>query len=83
VRPQAAPQGGGVDEVDERALAADLDDGKPLAVTRLELGVAADVDRAQLEAELRPRLLDDSERPLAQVAALGVVDDDATDRARA
>jgi hypothetical protein len=41
---QPAEERSPVEVVDERALAVDLDDGKPLAVARLELGVTADVD---------------------------------------
>ena len=62
--------------VGEAPSAVDLDDRQPLPVGLLEGLVAGDVDLAQLEAELvaqRPHLL---ERALAEVAALGVVDDD-------
>jgi hypothetical protein len=62
--------------VDEGALAVDLDHGQPLAVPRLQLGVAADVDLSQLEAELVARLRDDRPGPLAEVTALRVVEDD-------
>ena len=65
-----------LDEVRERALAVDLHDRKPLAVAGLELGIAADVDLLQLEAELVPRGADDTLRGSAEVAALGVVEDD-------
>jgi hypothetical protein len=67
----------GLDEVRERTLAVDLDDGKPLAVARLELRVAADVHFLELEAELVPGRLDDAPRGLAEVTAFGVVEDDA------
>ena len=43
-----------VDVVHEAPPAVDLDDRDPLAVLRLELGVAVDQDLAQLEAELVP-----------------------------
>jgi hypothetical protein len=33
-----------IDEVDERALAADLDHRQPFSMTRLELVVAVDLD---------------------------------------
>src|SRR3954465_4687169 len=67
-------------EVDERALAVDLDDREPLAVARLELRVARDVDLAQLERPPDAHLADDGARPLAEVAALRVVERD--DRAQ-
>jgi len=60
----------------EAAASVDLDDRKPLAVFGLERVVARDVHLTQAEAELhleRPYL---RERPLAEMAALGVVDDD-------
>src|SRR5436309_5391147 len=46
---ELAAEGGRVDVVDERALAADLDDRHPLAVARLECRIAADVHLRQLE----------------------------------
>jgi hypothetical protein len=66
----------GLDEVRERALAVDLDDGEPLAVTGFQLRVAADVDLLELELDLGTNCLDRTTRGLAQVAALGVVEDD-------
>jgi hypothetical protein len=65
-----------IDVVDEGALAVDLDHGQPLAIPRLQLGVAADVDFAEVEAELVTRLGDDRAGPLAEVAPLRVVEDD-------
>jgi hypothetical protein len=59
--------------------AVDLDDRDPLPVRGLERLVAADVDLAELEFELpaeRPYL---RQRPLAQVAPSGVVDDNLRD----
>ena len=67
--------------VGEDALAVDLDHGKPLAVAPLELGIAADVDRLELEPELLLQRLQLPERPLAEMAASGVEDDDPRDRA--
>jgi hypothetical protein len=55
----------------------DLDHRKPLAVFRLERLVAADVDLTQREAELDLQLPQSSDRGLAEVAPLRVVDDDA------
>jgi len=60
------PQRVRVDEVDERALAADLDDGQPLAVPRFQLRIAADVDLVEPIAELR---LEDGPRLRAERAA--------------
>jgi hypothetical protein len=65
------------DVVDERSPPVDLDDGQHLAVARLELGIAADVDLLEVEAELRLRADDNLARALAQVAAGGVVETDA------
>ena len=65
-----------MDVVGEGPLAVDLDDGQPLAVARLQLGVAADVDLDQVERPLRPHLLEDGASALAEVAALRSVEDD-------
>jgi hypothetical protein len=65
-----------VDVVDERALAADLDHRQPLPVTRLQLRVTADVDLGQREPELVPQPGNLRACPLAQMAALGVVERD-------
>ena len=46
-------------------------------MARLELRVTADVDDVEVEAELLPDAADDLERPLAETAALRVVDGDA------
>jgi len=70
------PERGRVDVVHKGPLARDLDDGKPFAVARLELGVPLDVHLVEVEAQLRPRLLERRARPLAEVAALRVVEDD-------
>ena len=70
----------GLHEVRERALAVDLNDGDRLAIGRLELGVAADVDAREIA---RTYLVDDLERPLAEVATLGEVNRDSRDRALA
>jgi hypothetical protein len=65
--------------VDEGALAVDLDDGKPLSVALLELGVAGDVDLVVLDA-LR---IQNSAGTVAEVASLRRVEDDPRDRSRA
>ncbi len=72
-----------MDVVGEEALAVELDDGKPLAVAPLQLRVAADVHVLELEAELLPQRLQLRERPLAEMAARRVEDDDPRDRAPA
>ena len=70
---QPAPQRLGLHEVGERSLAVDLDDRNRLAIPLFELWLAADVDRLERAAT---DLGDDLERPRAEVAAVGVVDDD-------
>ena len=65
-----------VDEVRERELAVDLDGGEQLAVPRLELRPAADVDELELEAELVAKLVHDLERPRTEAAVGRVVDGD-------
>jgi hypothetical protein len=61
-----------MDVVGEDALPVDLDDGQPLAVARLELWIAADVDLGELDALGRER----PARALAEVTARGGVEDD-------
>jgi hypothetical protein len=69
-----------LDEIGERATAVDLDDGKPLAIAALELGVAGDVNRTQLERNLGAHGLQHPERGRAQVALRRVVENDASRR---
>ena len=66
----------GLDVVREPAPAVDLDDRKPFPIFGLEGRVAPDVDLAQVEAELGMQRAHLFERALAQVAVLGVVNDD-------
>jgi hypothetical protein len=66
-----------VDVVHEGALAVDLNDRQPLPIAGLEFGVARDVHLGELEAELVSQLADGRARPLAEVAALRVVQSDA------
>jgi hypothetical protein len=66
-----------IDVVDKRALAVDLHDRQPLAVARLERGVAGDVDLGELESELVLERADGPARPLAEVAVGSVVQRDA------
>jgi hypothetical protein len=65
-----------VDEVRERLLAVDLDDGDQDSIARFELRIAFDVDELELEAELATRGLDDLEAALAQSAVGRVVEAD-------
>ena len=58
----------GVDVVDERPPAADLDDRQPLAVSLLELGHARDVHLLELKTELGLQLGERLPRALAEVA---------------
>jgi hypothetical protein len=62
--------------VDESPTSVDLDDRDPLAIFRLEPGVAVDRDLAQLEADLAPRRADDTAGRLAEMAAGRGVQDD-------
>jgi hypothetical protein len=71
-----APKGLRLDVVGADALAVDLDDGNQLAVARLQLRVSVDRNLDQLEPELVPELIELGLRPLAEVAALGPVEDD-------
>jgi hypothetical protein len=66
---ELAPEGVRVDEVDERTLAADLDDRQPLPVALLELRHAGDVDLLELEPELLPERRQRGPCPVAEVAA--------------
>jgi hypothetical protein len=65
-----------VDVVGEDPLSVDLDDREPLAIASLELGVTRDVDLLEREAELCAKLLELLARPVAEVAALCVVERD-------
>jgi hypothetical protein len=76
---QFATQSGGLNAVDKGSLPVDLDDGKPFSVGGLELRITRDVDlgvRNPLAVEHLPSAL-------AEVAALGEVEDDPRDRYRA
>jgi hypothetical protein len=73
---QPAQERGAVQVVDEGSFAVDLDHRQPLAVLRLQLGVAADLDLAELELVLAPELCERAPGTLAEVAVVGVVDRD-------
>jgi hypothetical protein len=62
--------------IDEAASAIYLHDRDPLAVLRLELGLAVDRNFPQLEAELVLRSGDNAARRLAEVAARRCEEDD-------
>ena len=65
-----------MDVVGEDPLAVDLDHGEPFPVALLQLGVARDVDLFEREAELGAELLELLARPVAEMAALRVVEGD-------
>jgi hypothetical protein len=68
-----APKSSRIDEVDEGPPTVDLDHGKPFPVPGFELRVTGDVDLVERLAALH----EDGARPLAEVASLRVVEDDA------
>jgi hypothetical protein len=74
---ELASERGLVDEVHERAASVDLDDRQPLPVASLELVVTRDVDLSEVEPQLVAEARDLVARAVAEVATLGVVDDDA------
>ncbi len=65
-----------MDVVREHPLAVDFDDREPLPVAGLELRVARDVDLLEREAELGTEFLELLARPVAEMAALRVVERD-------
>jgi hypothetical protein len=67
-----------VDEVGERLLAVDLDNGKQFSVATFELQASGDVDHLEIEVDLAADLSDDLERPFAEAAGYSVVDGDAS-----
>ena len=67
--------------VHERPLAVDLDDGQPLAIPGLELGVAGDVHLLKIELDVASNLCERALRTLAETAVVGVVNDESRDRA--
>ena len=77
-----AAESGLVDVVDEGALAVDLHHRQPLPVRGFEVGIAADVDLLELERNVGADALEHAAGALAEVAALRVVENDATDRCR-
>jgi len=61
--------------IDESAVAVDLHDREPLAVARLQLGIAVDFDLLQFERDLLADQRQDLPCALAKVASLCVVED--------
>jgi hypothetical protein len=79
---QFTPKGIWVYVVDEGAPPLDLHHRDPLPVSRLQRGIAVDLDLLELERDLPPDLGDNLSRALAEMAGLRVVEDDATDKCR-
>ena len=65
-----------VDDVRERHRPVDLDDGNPLPVAALELGVARDVDLLEAEGNLAARAFEHTPGGIAEVAPASRVEDD-------
>ncbi len=76
LRRELSPERGLVDVVDERAPTVDLHDRQPFAITRLELGVAADVDLFEIERHVVAHTNEQIARTLAEVAASSVIERD-------
>jgi hypothetical protein len=62
--------------INEGALPVDLDDGQPLPMRRLEIGIAADVHLDQLELALPADLLERGARTLAETTLRRVIERD-------
>ena len=63
-----------MDEIGERFLPVDKDDGDPLAEALLELTIAGDVDLLELEGDLVADTRQHAARVLAEMAARGAVE---------
>jgi hypothetical protein len=72
-----------MDEVGEGLLAVDQDNRDALAITVLELLVARDVKLLELERRVGPHLREHASGALAEVAALGMNEDDLMGRGHA
>ena len=68
-----------MDVVGEDPFAVDLDDRDQFAVARLQLGRAVDRDLLELELQFRFELPYLRQRPLAEMAAGAVVDENLRD----
>ena len=77
---ESAPEAVGMDVVGERLLPVDGHDGDPLPVAALELRVARDVDRLELERSLLAHAREDPCGRLAEVAAGRLVERDPVGR---
>lgn len=77
LRRELPPERSLVDVVDERALPVDLHDRQPFAITRLELGVAADVDLFEIERRVVAHTNEQVARTFAEVATSSVIERDA------
>jgi len=75
-RRELAPKRLRLDVVGADALAVDLDHGDQLAVARLELRVSVNRHLDQVEPELVAKLGELDLGPLAEMAALGLVEND-------
>ena len=62
--------------VGEGPFAVDLDDRQPFAIASFELLVAPDVDLTEVEVDLGLRRAEDVASTLAEVATVGVIQDD-------
>ena len=71
-----SPEGVRLDVIGETAAPVDLDHRQPFPVFGLERGVAGDVHLAEVEAELVPKVCDHAAGALAEMAPIGVVEDD-------
>jgi hypothetical protein len=76
-RRQLAPERLGLHVVRADSLAVDLDDRNQRTVARLQLRISVDPDLLDLEPQLGSELLEPRAGPLAEVAAVGSVEDDA------
>ena len=65
-----------LDVVGAHTLAVDLDNGNQLAIARLELRVAVDRDLDEFEPELVTELYELGPGAFAEMATLGLVEDD-------
>lgn len=67
-----------MDEVAERLLAVDRDDGDPLTVGAFELGISVDGDLDEVEGNLLTHRREHALRALAEMAPVREVDGDLT-----
>ena len=77
--PEPAAQRVRVHEERERLLAVDLDDRDALAIAALQVGIPGDIDLLEVERDVGADLLENPARALAEVAARGRVQTDASE----